>query len=271
MQERHHVIARPEDTKWGPASPKLPPGAQFATLAGDPSRPGDPYVFCVRLQDGYSVPPHSHPMDENVAVIQGVFRLGFGTRFDRGAMHELTAGAYAMLPEGLAHNEVKGETILQFHGLGPDDITYVNAADDPSRTSSGEGIDRASPTDEEVLGTQPLRYRRGRAGAIDQAGAAGESAVREPKLRGFHSGGQLERGESREPRFHAIPSGRIPASTAVFENDSRHRVNAARASPDSIQLVLHHAPAFVRNGKPRPAPRRPRPAGTVGIARLLAV
>ena len=162
MQEGHHVIARPEDTTWGPASPKLPPGAQFAVLAGDPSRPGHPYVFRVRLPDGYSVPPHSHPMDENVTVIQGVFRLGFGTRFDRGAMHELTAGAYAMLPEGLAHyNEVKGETILQFHGLGPYDVTYVNAADDPSRTSSGEGIDRASPTDEEVLVTEPLIYRRG--------------------------------------------------------------------------------------------------------------
>lgn len=56
----------------GPASPKLLPGAQFAVLLGDPSKPGAPYVFRARLPDGYSVAPHWHPMDENVTVIRGV-------------------------------------------------------------------------------------------------------------------------------------------------------------------------------------------------------
>jgi quercetin dioxygenase-like cupin family protein len=126
-----HVIALPEGGNWGPASPKLPPGAQFARLVGDPSKPGEPYVFRAKLPDGYSVPPHWHPMDEHVTVIKGVFRIGFGTRIDEGSMRELPAGAYIMLAKETPHyNVMKGETILQFHGIGPYDISYVNAADD---------------------------------------------------------------------------------------------------------------------------------------------
>ena len=36
VQEGLHVVALPDDIKWGPASPKLPRGAQFATLVGEP-------------------------------------------------------------------------------------------------------------------------------------------------------------------------------------------------------------------------------------------
>jgi hypothetical protein len=78
-------------------------------------------------------------MDENVTVITGAFRLGFGDRIDRGEMRELPAGSYVMLPKELPHyNEVKGETLLQFHGIGPYDITYVNGADDPRRKPGRE-------------------------------------------------------------------------------------------------------------------------------------
>jgi uncharacterized RmlC-like cupin family protein len=76
-------------------------------------------------------------MDENVTVISGVFMLGFGERFDTTATRPLTAGSYAMLPRNVPHyNVMKGETILQFHGIGPYDIQYVNPADDPSRKSA---------------------------------------------------------------------------------------------------------------------------------------
>ena len=130
-----HVLVTPDDVKWGPASPKLPPGAQFAVLLGDPSIPGELYVFRAKLPDGYSVPPHWHPMDENVTVIQGgMFRLGFGERLDTSAMRELPAGSYVTLPKEVPHyNLIEGETILQFHGIGPYDIVYVNPEDDPSR------------------------------------------------------------------------------------------------------------------------------------------
>jgi hypothetical protein len=132
-QEPSHVLVSPEGVTWGPASPKLPAGAEFAILMGDPSKPGLPYVFRARLPDGYSVPPHWHPMDENVTVISGVFMLGFGERLDKASTRALGAGSYAMLPARMPHyNVMKGETILQFHGIGPYDIRYVNPAEDPS-------------------------------------------------------------------------------------------------------------------------------------------
>lgn len=131
---RSHSIVSPDDMKWEPAPPKLPPGAQFAVLEGDRSKPGMPYTFRAKLPDGYSVPPHWHSMDENITVIKGVFGIGFGEKFDKAAIRDLPAGSYIMMPKGERHyNVIKGETILQFHGIGPYDINYVNPDDDPSR------------------------------------------------------------------------------------------------------------------------------------------
>ncbi len=124
----------PQEIQWGPASPKLPPGAQMAVLLGDPAAPGELYVFRAKLPDGYMVPPHTHPMDEHVTVIQGTMTVGFGTERDPSQMQELPTGSYVRLPAGEPHyNRMKGETILQFHGIGPYDITYVDPSDDPSR------------------------------------------------------------------------------------------------------------------------------------------
>ncbi|MGH9816630.1 MAG: cupin domain-containing protein [Candidatus Acidiferrales bacterium] len=137
-QQPPHVTVTPGGVKWGPASRKLPPGAQFAVLMGNPSTPGAPYVFRAKLPDGYRVPPHWHPMDENVTVLAGIMMLGFGEDAGNAAMRELPAGSYALLPKRMPHfNVMKGETILQFHGIGPYDITYVNPADDPSTNPPG--------------------------------------------------------------------------------------------------------------------------------------
>lgn len=138
-QESSHLLVTPDNVMWGPGSSKLPPGARFARLAGDPSKPGEPYIFRAKLPDGYSVAPHWHPRDENVTVLKGVFRVGFGRRIDSSKMRDLAAGSYALLLKEVPHyNIMKGETILQFHGIGPYDITYVNAADDPSGKSTAK-------------------------------------------------------------------------------------------------------------------------------------
>jgi len=129
-----HVMVMPDGLKWGPAPKGLPPGAQLAVLVGDPSRAGAPYVIRARFPDGYRVPPHWHPVDENVTVLKGTLGMGLGEKFDRKAGKELPAGSFSHMPKGTRHFAwAKGETIIQVHGIGPFEIHYVNPKDDPRK------------------------------------------------------------------------------------------------------------------------------------------
>jgi quercetin dioxygenase-like cupin family protein len=131
--DKGHVMVRPGEIKWGPAPPSLPPGAQIAVVAGDPTK-SEPYVLRAKLPDGYKIPPHWHPTDENVTILEGTFLAGKGEKFDDRAGQELPAGSFACMPKGMRHFAwCKGETILQVHGMGPFEFHYVNAADDPRR------------------------------------------------------------------------------------------------------------------------------------------
>ena len=51
---------------------------------------------------------------------------------DKDKTEAMPAGTYGTWPAGMKHYVwIKGETVLQFHGIGPWTIQYVNAADDP--------------------------------------------------------------------------------------------------------------------------------------------
>jgi Domain of unknown function (DUF4437) len=123
----------PDKLKWKDGPPSLPPGAQIAVLEGDPNRPG-PFVFRVKVPDGYRIPPHTHPKPERVTIIAGTFHLGMGDKFDPSRGETLPTGTYGSWPPGMKHYVwVKGETIVQFHGDGPWKIDYINPADDPRK------------------------------------------------------------------------------------------------------------------------------------------
>jgi quercetin dioxygenase-like cupin family protein len=121
----------PDKLEWkdGPAS--LPKGAKIAVLEGDPTKEG-PFVFRVKVPDGYRIQPHTHPKVERVTVIQGTFNIGMGDKFDKQASQAMPAGTYGFWEPGMKHFVwAKGETVAQFHGTGPWTISYVNPADDP--------------------------------------------------------------------------------------------------------------------------------------------
>lgn len=120
-----------ETTKWREGPPSLPKGAMIAVLEGDPAKEG-PFVFRVKLPDGYRVPPHTHTKTERVTVISGTFNIGMGDKFDEKATKAMPAGTYGHWAAGMKHFVwAKGETVLQFHGMGPWTIEYVSPKDDP--------------------------------------------------------------------------------------------------------------------------------------------
>ena len=129
-----HTIVSPQDIKWGPAPAVLPPGAEAAVLFGDPSKEG---LFALRLKlpEGYSVPPHTHPVDEAVTVISGTFSLGMGETADQSKAQPLPAGSFFVLPPGTAHYVfIDEETVIQISTNGPWGLTYVNPEDDPRKS-----------------------------------------------------------------------------------------------------------------------------------------
>lgn len=121
----------PNNLVWKDGPPSLPKGAQIAILEGDPGKEG-PFVFRIKAPDGYQIPPHTHPKMEPVTVISGTFNIGMGKKFDKEATQAMPAGTYGYWEPGMEHFVwIKGETVAQFHGIGPWVIKYVNPEDDP--------------------------------------------------------------------------------------------------------------------------------------------
>jgi quercetin dioxygenase-like cupin family protein len=118
------------DFQPGPAS--FPAGSEIAVLQGDPSQAA-PYTVRVRFPDGYRLPPHFHPTDENVTVVEGTFLVGMGDVINLQSVTTLGPGGFITAPAGGHHFAVaRGRTVVQVHGMGPFAITYVNPADDPA-------------------------------------------------------------------------------------------------------------------------------------------
>jgi hypothetical protein len=127
----------PAEIVWKPGPPSLPAGAQIAVLEGDPAKQG-PFVFRLKLPDGYTIPPHMHPRAERVTVIQGTFNIAEGETVDKspGKAKVMPAGSFGYWPARMHHyawagGAGGGETIAQLHGIGPWTIQYLNPEDDP--------------------------------------------------------------------------------------------------------------------------------------------
>jgi hypothetical protein len=125
--------------------PIHPMSEDVEILYGDPEKPGEPFVMRIRELPGGVIPPHKHPVDEHITVVQGTLYFAVGEKFDRGAMKELKAGSYAFIPKGLTMFGYTPEAaIVQVHGVGPFHIHWragtgwrdkLKTLDDPDAAS----------------------------------------------------------------------------------------------------------------------------------------
>jgi mannose-6-phosphate isomerase-like protein (cupin superfamily) len=123
----------PDQVKFGPAPPFLPPGAELAVLEGDPMASSGDFTVRLKMPDGYRVAPHTHPHRENVTVLAGTLKLGMGKQFDAGKMTSFEAGSFAYVDPTMPHYAAaSGATVIQIHGMSPVQFNYINPADDPS-------------------------------------------------------------------------------------------------------------------------------------------
>jgi quercetin dioxygenase-like cupin family protein len=136
QSDPHAVMVMPDQVTWGAGPASLPAGAKAAVLEGNPKEAGA-FTMRLSLPDGYRIPPHSHPADERLTIIEGTFRLGMGDKFDESALKALKAGSYVSMKPGTKHFVLaKGNTVVQINGVGPWKISYVNPGDDPRKETS---------------------------------------------------------------------------------------------------------------------------------------
>jgi quercetin dioxygenase-like cupin family protein len=89
-------------------------------LYGNPDVAGAPFVMRIRELAGGVIPPHRHPVDEHITVVQGTLFFGTGEKFDRALATEIKAGGYAFIPKGTTmFGFTPDAAIVQVHGVGP--------------------------------------------------------------------------------------------------------------------------------------------------------
>ena len=124
----------PDQVKYDPPPPSVPPGAQMAVLEGDPTAPAGDFTVRIKMPDGYKFPPHTHPKRENVTVLAGTLKVGMGDQYDDSKMTSFGSGSFLFVDPTMHHYAgASGETVIQIHGMAPLAINYINPADDPSK------------------------------------------------------------------------------------------------------------------------------------------
>ena len=95
-------------------------GMQYLALYGSSSAEGRAFVFRLKVQPGFELGPHTHPITEHMTVLSGNFFVGIGETWDREAATAYGPGSYLAIAAGVpAYMWVEEETVVQVHGTGP--------------------------------------------------------------------------------------------------------------------------------------------------------
>jgi quercetin dioxygenase-like cupin family protein len=114
------ISAQSKDTRGHRIVPIRPMSEDVDVLYGDPAQEGAPFVMRIRELPGTIIPPHKHPVDEHITVVQGTIYFAVSEKFDRAALREIKTGGYAFIPAGSTmFGYIPDGAIVQVHGTGP--------------------------------------------------------------------------------------------------------------------------------------------------------
>jgi quercetin dioxygenase-like cupin family protein len=120
--------------RWSSVPSHLPSGAQVAVVSGDPTKPVLTTVELI-MPSGYGIPPHYHPVDESVEVIEGALLVGVGDVTDPGKAMRANAGDASTLNPGTHHYIIAAETArIRVTFMGPYTVTYVQTGQASERS-----------------------------------------------------------------------------------------------------------------------------------------
>lgn len=103
-------------------------GAQFASVLGDPSKPGI-YVVRAKFPPYVMDRPHFHSQDRFVTVLQGTWYTGTGPVFDPAKAVPLKPGSLMLHPAKGVHwdgSRSPETVIVQIIGAGPVDTRQLD-------------------------------------------------------------------------------------------------------------------------------------------------
>jgi quercetin dioxygenase-like cupin family protein len=107
-------------------------------ISGDPEKPG-PFVMRIHELPGTRIPLHTHPVDENITIVQGTWYFAVADRWDPKLLTPLHVGDYAYAPKGSSMFAYCPDgAIVQLHGVGPYEIHWrhgLQTLDDPGPRS----------------------------------------------------------------------------------------------------------------------------------------
>ena len=115
------VVKRAGEIEWGPCppGPLAGEGCQMAVLEGSPNAE-QIFTFRIRTTEPFVLPPHTHPRNERVTVIDGALYVGFGDTVDKAASTRFEVGDYYLNRAGAHHFVWSDEPMtVQLTGIGP--------------------------------------------------------------------------------------------------------------------------------------------------------
>ena len=132
MAQNAAQVVPPDAVVW--KSHPLFPGAQTATLIGDPSKP-ETIVQRLKFPPNFKIAPHTHSYAELGTVLSGTLGWGEGPQFDPSKGGLLKAGTVFAFKANEPHFvwTTSEETIVQLVYSGPAGIVFSNQADDPRK------------------------------------------------------------------------------------------------------------------------------------------